>query len=74
MSGEIERLHAKIGQLTVERDFFAQEVRKMSAPDRRAMLDRAKRRWEYGGNARFSTSRVRASTGRASRPTTTTRR
>ena len=37
---EIERLHAKIGQLTVEHDFLAQEVRKMSAPDRRAMLDR----------------------------------
>ena len=37
---EIEQLHAKIGELTVERDFLAQEVRKMSAPDRRAMLDR----------------------------------
>src|SRR5437763_9378873 len=36
---EIERLHAKIGQLTVER-FFRQEVRTMSAPDRRAKLDR----------------------------------
>jgi len=34
------KLHAKIGQLTVERDFFSQEVRKMSAPDRRARLDR----------------------------------
>ncbi len=37
---EVEKLHAKIGQLTVERDFF-DEVRKMSAPDRTAMLDRA---------------------------------
>ncbi|MGY3621842.1 IS3 family transposase [Bradyrhizobium sp. USDA 10063] len=37
---EIEKLHAKIGQLTVERDFYA-EVRKMSTPDRRGMLDRA---------------------------------
>ena len=33
---EIEKLHAKIGQLIVER-----EVRKMSIPDRRAKLDRA---------------------------------
>ena len=37
---EIEKLHAKIGQLTVEREFFSQEVRKMSAPDRRGLLDR----------------------------------
>jgi len=35
----IERLHAKIGQLIVERDFFGGEVRKMSALDRRAKLD-----------------------------------
>ena len=44
---EIEKLHAKIGQLTVERDpdqvgtLFSQEVRKMSAPDRRTLVDRA---------------------------------
>src|SRR5579862_3639060 len=37
---EIEKLRAKIGQFTVERDFFSQEVRQMSAPDRRAMLAR----------------------------------
>ena len=37
---EIEKLHAKIGQLTIE-NFFRQEVRQMSAPDRRAKLDRA---------------------------------
>ena len=37
---EIERLHAKIGQLTIENDFFRQKVRTMSAPDRRAKLDR----------------------------------
>src|SRR6185312_14225842 len=37
---EIEKLHAKIGQLTVERDFLARS-RKMSTPDRRGMLDRA---------------------------------
>jgi hypothetical protein len=32
---EVEKLHAKIGQLTVER-FFSQEVRKMSQPDRKS--------------------------------------
>ncbi len=37
---EVEKLHAKIGQLTVERDFLAREVRKMSAPDRRGLLQR----------------------------------
>jgi HTH-like domain len=38
----IEELYAKIGQLTVERDFLSniQEVRTMSKPDREAMLDR----------------------------------
>src|SRR5512133_933125 len=40
---EVEKLHAKIGQLTVERDFFSQEVRTMSRPDRKAMLDRDRR-------------------------------
>jgi hypothetical protein len=35
---EIEKLHAKIGQLTVERVFLSQEVRKMSAPHCRALL------------------------------------
>jgi putative transposase len=45
---EIEKLHAKIGQLTVERDprvkpedkLFSQEVRQMSASDRRGLIDR----------------------------------
>ncbi|HEY1433430.1 MAG TPA: IS3 family transposase [Stellaceae bacterium] len=37
---EIEKLHAKIGQLIVERDFLARRSGKMSAPDRRALLDR----------------------------------
>src|SRR5437868_136752 len=36
---EIEKLHAKIGQLTRAR-FFSQEVRQMSASDRRALIDR----------------------------------
>jgi putative transposase len=34
-------LYEKIGQLTVERDFFSQKVWAMSAPDRRALVDRA---------------------------------
>jgi putative transposase len=37
---EIERLHPKIGQLTVGRDLFVGEVRTMSAPDRRKRLYR----------------------------------
>ena len=37
---ETAKLYAKIGQLTVERDFFGQEARAMSAPDRRAMVER----------------------------------
>lgn len=37
---EMERLHAKIGQLVVERDFFSAEFRKMRVPDGRALLDR----------------------------------
>ena len=36
---EIEKLHAKIGQLTSS-GIFSQEVRAMSTPDRRAMLER----------------------------------
>ncbi|WP_375167469.1 IS3 family transposase [Bradyrhizobium sp. CCGUVB4N] len=37
---EVEKLHAKIGQLTVERDFLARRSGKMSAPDRRGLLQR----------------------------------
>jgi transposase-like protein len=36
---QVDELYAKIGQLTVERDFFSQEVRAMSTPDRRGLLD-----------------------------------
>ena len=35
------KLYAKIGQLTVERDFLAREARAVSAPDRRAMVERS---------------------------------
>jgi len=38
---EIEKLHAKIGQSDSRARFFNAEVRKMSTPDRRGMLDRA---------------------------------
>ena len=37
---ETAKLYAKIGQLTVERGFLGQEARAMSAPDRRAMVER----------------------------------
>ena len=48
----------------------------MSAPDRRAMLDRADRTLSLTAATmpRFLGWRARASTGRASRPTTTTPR
>ena len=52
--------------------FFSQEVRKMSTPDRRALLDRGHRRCRSGGNARSWAWRAPASTGRRGRPTTTT--
>lgn len=35
---EIRDLHAKIGQLTVERDFFVQRAQAMSREDRKAMI------------------------------------
>ena len=71
---EIERLHAKIGAAHGRAGFFSQEVRKMSAPDRRAMLDRAdkqvslRRQCALLSVARSGVYRVR------SRPTTTTPR
>ena len=37
---EIRDLHAKIGELTVERDFFVARVRSMSRSERRAMVMR----------------------------------
>src|ERR1700680_3177606 len=37
---EAAKLYAKIGQLTVERDFLGKEARAMRAPDRRAMVER----------------------------------
>src|SRR3954447_18065702 len=36
---EIEKLHAKIGQLVVERDFFGQSLGSMSIERRRQMID-----------------------------------
>ncbi len=37
---ELEKLHAKIGQLVVERDFFSQGIRSMSIERRRALIER----------------------------------
>ncbi len=54
--------------------FFSQEVRKMSAPDRRAMLDRADKSLSVRRQCALLAWRARASIGRASRPTTTTAR
>ena len=36
---ELERLHAKIGQLVVERDFLSQGLRSMSVEQRRGLID-----------------------------------
>jgi transposase len=68
---EIEKLHAKIGQLTVERDFLA----KRSGRCARRTVERssiaARLRPRCAGNARCSGWRVRASTGHHGRPMTT---
>ena len=37
--GEVEKLHAKIRQLPVERDFFGESLRSMSVDRRRAMIE-----------------------------------
>jgi len=39
---EVSELYAKIGQLTVERDFFTTEVRAMNRAERVAMVDRCR--------------------------------
>ena len=68
---EIEKLHAKIGELTVER-FFSAEVRKMSTPDRRGMLDRADKALSIRRQCMLLGIARSGSTGRHGRPTTTT--
>ena len=66
---QVDDLYAKIGQLTVERDFFSQEVRAMSTPDRRGMLDPAderlsiRRQFELVGVARSGFYRTAMPTG-----------
>ena len=57
---ELEKLHAKIGQLTIERDFFSEEVR------RRA------RRPRPSGSANCLALRARASIARRHPPKTMT--
>lgn len=69
---EIEKLHAKMGHLAVERDFFCAEVRKMSTPYRRGMLIAPTRRCRSAGNACCLASRALAATGRHGRPMITT--
>jgi hypothetical protein len=55
------------------RRFFSAEVRKMSRPDRRGMLDRVdKALCRSAGNACCLASRALGSTGRDGRPTTMT--
>ncbi len=39
---EVRELHAKIGELTVERDFFIERVRSMSRAERRVLVRRAR--------------------------------
>ena len=36
---EIKHLHAKIGQLTMERDFFIRKARSIGVQERKAMID-----------------------------------
>src|ERR1700730_16106527 len=68
---EVEKLHAKIGQLTVERDFLARR----SGRGARGIVERCSiartKPCQLGANARFFVWRARAYTGRKGRPTTT---
>ena len=68
---EIERLHAKIGQLTVERDFLARRSGRWARRTAERCSTAPTGRCRFGGNARFLGWRARASTGCASQPTTT---
>ena len=61
---EIERLHAKIGQLTVERDFLARRSGRRARRTAERCSTAPTGRCRFGGNARFWASRAQASTGR----------
>jgi transposase len=69
---EIEKLHAKIGQLTIENDFFARRfgkcARRTVEPSSIAIIPI----YRYADNARCQASRARASIASRDRSTTTT--
>ncbi len=50
---EVEKLHAKIGQLVVERDFFSESLRSMSVDRRRAMVEAAHQRLSISAQCRL---------------------
>ena len=69
---EIEKLHAKIGQLTVERDFLARRSGRWARRTVEECSIAPTRRCRSAGNACCLASRGLGSTGRHGRPTTTT--
>ncbi|MGE6695115.1 MULTISPECIES: IS3 family transposase [Sphingomonadaceae] len=50
---EVEKLHAKIGQLVVERDFLGESLRSMSVKRRRAMVEPAHHRLSISAQCRL---------------------
>ena len=50
---EVEKLHAKIGQLVVKRDFFSESPRSMSVDRRRAMVEPAHHRLSISAQCRL---------------------
>ncbi|WP_404480407.1 IS3 family transposase [Novosphingobium sp. BL-52-GroH] len=50
---ELEKLHAKIGQLVVERDFLGESLRSMSVDRRRAMIEPAHHRLSISAQCRL---------------------
>ncbi|WP_149864519.1 IS3 family transposase [Pacificimonas flava] len=50
---EIEKLHAKIGELVVERDFLGQSLRSMSVARRRSMIEPAHQRLSIAAQCRL---------------------
>src|SRR3954465_6247242 len=69
---DIERLHAKIGQLTIENDFFAKRFGRCAPRTAEPSSTGIIRCRRCGGSARCSGWRALASTGCRVRPTTTT--
>ena len=71
---EIEKLHAKIGQLTIENDFFAKGSANERVEPSSQARSRSSRFIACADNARCSAWRARASIASRDRPTTTTSR